>query len=105
MSFATQSAKRHAFGRSFLTQEEKNYGVPWYRAKAWTQKKDAIARRVERKIERATLRRLEREDLAKGITPEKAKARTLQREVVMNPRKFSISQRTALFLKRLLSDK
>ena len=89
MSAHTQAMKRHSAGRSFLTLAEIAGRTPWYASRAWQFRKDAIARRVAKRVERATMRRLEREDLARGITPEMARLRSIEREKVAHPERLS----------------
>ena len=96
MSFHTQSMKLHSAGRLWLTQAEKNAHIPWYASQAWQERKQAIARKVEKRVERATLRRLEREDIAKGIDPLRARANT-------EKRKFEIELQKKSFFTRLIN--
>jgi len=95
MSFHTQSMKLHSAGRLWLTKAERDAHLPWYASQAWQERKQAIARKVEKRVERATLRRLEREDIAKGIDPLRARENT-------EKRKFEIELQKKSFFARII---
>lgn len=80
MSFHTQSAQRRAFGKSHLTPKERYYHIPWYASEAWEAKKRAIRQRLKNRAERTLSRKLEREDIANGVSPEQARLRRVERE-------------------------
>lgn len=72
MSASTQARKRHWAMRSLLTPVEVLTRTPYYRSDHAFRRHEAVARKVAFQSENATLRRLQREDLAKGVSPEVA---------------------------------
>lgn len=85
MSFATQSARRHFAGRNTLHPLERRMKIPWFHSFAWTQRKEAIKARLAHRHERTMLRKLERQDIENGMSPEQAHLRTVERQEKLHP--------------------